>query len=182
MKRSRKESDVLARFWSRVEVGNIDKCWNWRGIKDRRGYGRHENVFGSVLAHRTAYGMYNDGKLPKDLCVCHRCDNPSCVNPRHLFVGTPADNNADRDRKGRGRHRRGEDHTSAKLTNADATEIRRRRTAGEPLKALAAEFGICTASVGNIATGKSWKSLAAPVDKNDHRRSKLAQKELAAIR
>ena len=90
--------------------------------------------------------------------VCHTCDTPSCVNPEHLFLGTPAENQADMARKGRavGMRQGGEHHPMAKLTIAQVNEIRARRAAGEKLKDLARSFGVSESNVSVVANCRSW--------------------------
>jgi hypothetical protein len=89
---------VSERFWPKV--AKSDGCWEWRGAKTL-GYGRINVGRRSILAHRVSYEMAN-GPIADGLVVCHRCDNPSCVRPDHLFLGTLGDNNADMFAKGRG--------------------------------------------------------------------------------
>jgi hypothetical protein len=90
----------IVRFWSKVEKS--DNCWIWIGAKTPEGYGRMRWMKGYEYAHRISWVIQN-GTIADDLCVCHSCDNPSCVRPDHLFIGTIADNMHDRDTKGRGR-------------------------------------------------------------------------------
>lgn len=90
-------AESVARFWVKVEKSA--GCWLWRGARGPRGYG-HFKIQQIERAHRVAFAIAN-GPIPADMFVLHRCDVPTCVNPAHLFLGTQADNMADRDRKGR---------------------------------------------------------------------------------
>jgi hypothetical protein len=90
------------RFWEKVEIGSDDDCWNWKAAKQPNGYGAFASPI-SLYAHRIAYTLKR-GPIPPGTCVLHHCDNKSCVNPNHLFLGTRADNAKDRVRKGRSAH------------------------------------------------------------------------------
>ena len=99
------------RFWEKVDrSGGTEACWLWTAGAFSHGYGSFRRDARAQYAHRVAYELTN-GPIPEDLCVLHRCDTPPCVNPSHLFLGTPADNAADRNAKGR--QARGAKHSSA---------------------------------------------------------------------
>ena len=138
-------------FLGQYRVTN-NGCWNWTGFLDRDGYGRSSKG----TAHRVAWEIWN-GPIPEGKFVCHHCDNPSCVNPDHLFIGDALANNRDRSKKGRDADRRGERAGTAKLTLADATEILRlRNEEGLTMREIAGRFGITKGNVWKICTGKSW--------------------------
>lgn len=159
-------SDEL-RFWSKVN--RTDSCWEWIASRNSQGYG-HFMLDGHIhLAHRVVWVMTH-GEWPGELCVCHHCDNPSCVNPDHLFLGTRADNNRDRDLKGRynapgvqemlrrmpHRRVRGERCHSAKLSESDVRVIRRRVLQGEPMRSIAREYGVGKTAISDIITRHTW--------------------------
>lgn len=131
-------------------------CWEWHGQKAFFGYGRIKRHGRRVLAHRAAWELYR-GPIPPGMCVLHSCDNPPCVNPDHLFLGTHADNAADRTAKGRGGRSPGESNGCAKLTADDVASLRKRRVAGEKLADLAATFGVSQTTVSQIANGHRWR-------------------------
>jgi len=145
------------RFWAKVRRGSPDECWEWLGTKQGTGYGRFWDGHKSVLAHRWAW-KWHHGRLPDNMCVLHRCDNPKCVNYMHLFVGTPADNNADKARKGRASRTRlyGEKHGMTTLTNEQVVEIRSMN--GAPLREISERFHISTATASRIRRGITWAS------------------------
>jgi hypothetical protein len=129
-------------------------CWEWQGHRDDRGYGTVSLWGRKHRAHRAAY-MLLVGPVPDDLEVCHRCDNPPCVNPDHMFLGTHAENMADA--KAKGRSARGERVSGAKLTEDDVREIRRRyREGGITQSELGREYGLTQGGIGHIVLGTRW--------------------------
>ncbi len=138
--------------------GGDDACWPWLLKLSPYGYGKFSpGRSRPVLAHRYSYATANGVDVADlaGLCVCHRCDNPACVNPRHLFLGTDADNVADKVSKGR--QIKGECVAGAKLTAADIVAIRQRRTAGERPTDLAREYGTTPHYVSCIVARRAWK-------------------------
>lgn len=109
------------------------------------------------MAHRAVWQIVH-GHIPDALCILHRCDNPACVNPAHLFLGTMAENNADRDMKGRARggSRPGEKHHAAKLTDDQINEIRK---ATGLQREIAERFGVSQQSVSMIRNRKTWNHI-----------------------
>lgn len=134
-------SKDVKRFWSKVDQsGGEDACWTWSAYRNTRGYGMFGLCCRPILAHRFSYAIAN-GPFDNSLLVCHHCDNPSCVNPKHLFLGTFLDNVRDRDAKGRRMAPRGEKHTSSKISAQQVIEIRERYASGGiSLQELANEF------------------------------------------
>lgn len=134
-------------FEHHVEVGS--GCWEWRGRRHLRGYGRYNGQ----QAHRVAYLKWN-GPIPADQLVRHTCDNRGCVNPCHLVLGTPAQNS--QDMKDRGRQARGERHSQAKLTEEAVREIRSLIGKRVPHRAIAARFRVDPSMISKIKAGKAW--------------------------
>lgn len=147
-------------FWSRVDKSG--ECWVWTGgsntAKRGRNYGIVHSAGRHFLTHRFAWTLEN-GPIPEGLTVCHHCDNPPCVRPSHLFLGTPADNAADKAQKGRAQRLSGESNPGGgKLTTADVAEIRARYAAGGIYQwQLGREYGVSQAMIGYIVTGQNWR-------------------------
>ncbi len=153
---NRDRQPVADRFWSKVRKTRC--CWIWTGPlnKTRASFGVSIER-GTVMAHRFSYEL-TYGPVPKGLQVCHHCDNPACVRPDHLFLGTQADNMADMIRKGRGVC--GTKCWKAKLTPAIVRKIRKRYSQGGcSQRQLGKEFGCHPVNISHIVTRKSWKHV-----------------------
>lgn len=160
------EDRLLAKRAINVETG----CWEWTGCRDPQGYGRVNWAAQTTdtLVHRIAFAVLTE-RDPGDLLVCHRCDNPPCFNPTHLYLGTVADNNRDTVERGQwspppimpaGHPTRahGERNGSAKLTEA---AVRAAFSDPRPTHVIAAELGVDRTCVNNIKRGASWRHVTA---------------------
>ena len=149
---------TLIRFWSFVDERGSDDCWEWQGACHEQGYGLY-GVRGPHLmrAHRVAWELHHGQEIPEGLLVCHTCDNPSCCNPAHLFLGTDADNSRDMMEKGRNRKNRFH-HT--KLTEDQVREIRRLHAEGGwTQEQLGLRYGVHYTTIGNIVRRKCCKHI-----------------------
>jgi hypothetical protein len=135
-----------------TQMGATD-CWHWCGNTNKFGYGRFSYQGRAQMAHRLSFRAFV-GAIPKGLSVLHTCDNPSCVNPRHLWLGTYADNRRDCLSKGRWRLMRGRsgfDHQCNKVSPEMLSEMKRLRTSGESYSKIAEAVGVAAMTV--------WKAL-----------------------
>jgi hypothetical protein len=152
-------SKAKARFWNKVS--QTDGCWNWTGAKDGAGYGML-SLFGRGRApaksHRISWVM-SHGEIPIGMEVCHKCDNPACVRPDHLFLGSHAQNMTDAKLKGRmsvkSKGKPYENNNSAKLNAAQVEEIRG-LNGGITQAAIGARYGVHRTTVSNILRNKNW--------------------------
>lgn len=147
-------------FWSRASKNAATGCLEWRGAKNPRGYGKIMRGGKTIAAHRHAYEL-SKGEIPHGKHVLHRCDNPSCVNPEHLFLGTQADNVLDMHAKGRARCQSGEAHYRSKLNATDVERIRDIWLAGtETTESLGRYFNVHPATIWYVVKRRSWREVA----------------------
>jgi hypothetical protein len=147
---------IQKRFEAKFEKGGSGDCWEWTACKNRNGYGTFKLSGRRQSAHRVSYQLYVE-EIPDGLHVLHRCDNPGCVRPEHLFIGTHTDNMRDCENKARRVHQSGEKNGGAKLTAAQVVEIRERFAAGELQIDLAKEFGVARETISRIVCGHTWE-------------------------
>ena len=152
-------------LWSKVDKKGEDDCWPWLGYKNKEGYGRVMIKEWSYYAHRVIFNLANPGvialRAPKSSdengFLLHSCDNPCCCNPKHLRVGTHADNMADKSIKGRCPDYSGDKGPRAKLTMTQAREARQLKKDGVSTRDLAGKYGLSLPSMKTLLAGKSYK-------------------------
>lgn len=149
---------LIARFWSKVDKRSPDECWLWQAARLTSGYGQFRVGRRMTVSHRVAWQIAN-GPIPEARFVCHRCDNPPCCNPAHLFLGTPSDNTRDMYMKDRYPVRRGAEATRSKLSEDDVRTIRALRAAGTQLSTLAERFGVSIQNVHGIVHRRHWRHI-----------------------
>lgn len=142
------------RFWSKVQMA--DGCWIWTGAKTTGGYGHISRDGRRQRAHRVSWELHH-GAIPPGLQVCHACDNPQCVRPDHLWLGTNSENQIDSSSKRR--KCMGERHRSAKLTAEIVRSIRAEVNSGVMQRDVAAKHGVDPTAVSQIMRGKTWKHV-----------------------
>lgn len=147
------------RFWEKVDRKSEDECWEWVGCRHWKwGYGHLRIGKRAVASHRVSWELHY-GNIPDGLCVCHTCDNPPCVNPKHLFLGTVADNNMDKKLKGR-QDERGEKNGRAKLRSEDVVNIRKFHKDGMTFASLGRMFGVNSVTISYICKGRLWSHIS----------------------
>jgi len=152
--------DIIRRFWEKINFpeNRIDGCWIWTAGKDGHGYGSFN--FGSkvVSSHRFAYMIFK-GTIKEGLLIRHICDNPSCVNPNHLLVGTHQDNTQDKLDRNRLNPAKGENNGQSILTELEVKEILYKLIDDIIVSVLAEQYNVCTGAIHAIANGVNWKHI-----------------------
>lgn len=159
----------IKRFWQKVNKDGsipahcpeLGQCWEWLAGLNTAGYGQFSQKSKKLSAHRVSYELNYDN-IPDDLFVLHKCDNPKCVNPYHLFLGTPKDNTTDMFKKGRNAPiylvaLKGEEHGRSKMTRAQVVEIRKQYLDGVKQQVLAKMYGLHQSHISAIVNYKVWK-------------------------
>lgn len=152
----------IAIFWSKVQKSeNTNDCWLWQGaVLQGKGYGRAFLGSGRehIGAHRVSYILAH-GEIPDGLYVCHHCDTPRCVNPRHLYAGTAKQNSADVFRRNRRKIMRGSEHPNARLTPEQVLRIRKLVASGMKQRIVGEMFGLHQAGVSKIVRRIQWRCI-----------------------
>jgi len=147
---------IKERFEEKFVVDEETGCWNWTAsLRGSDGYGGFSIGKKRLRANRASWLIYCS-EIPDGLCVCHSCDNPLCVNPDHLFLGTQQDNMTDKVNKGRQQNSKGEQNGRAKLTEKQIINIINDH---RKQKEIAKDYNVCQQHVSLIKKGKSWKHL-----------------------
>lgn len=154
------KAEIEARFWPKVDKSG--DCWVWTASKYADGYGQ----FGisklrksNFRAHRVSWWIAHGEWPSEQMDLCHKCDNPACVNPDHLFVGDRTTNMRDASAKGRVKH--GAKHWGAKLSEADVLAIKGLRAVGQSYSVISRKYGVAMQTVARICTGVRWRHLNA---------------------
>jgi hypothetical protein len=179
MRQARARKSLADRFWLKVDRRAPDECWPWLGTRHAGGYGRISlggRADGMVRATHVAILLATGQRVPAGMEACHTCDNPPCVNPRHLFIGTPADNSRDMATKGRQRMpglsgdlhplrlnperaARGEGHGCSVLTAEQVRAIRADAAAGARVTHIARRYGVARPTVWRIVQRETWRHV-----------------------
>jgi hypothetical protein len=153
-------NSIKHNFWDCFDKGiGEDPCWNWTRSKSKQGYGTIRVNGKMFKVHRYSW-ILTYGAIPAGVLVCHRCDNTSCGNPRHLFLGTALDNNLDKMRKGRSARLKGEDNPRSSLSTELVQTMKNMFASGKyTQKDIYRHFALPQTTVWNILRGKTWKHI-----------------------
>ncbi len=143
-------------------IKRIGSCWEWQGNRDKNGYGRFKikrsSGYKNDPAHRVMWEIVF-GPIPENMLICHTCDNPPCVNPRHLFLGTPKTNMTDKIKKGRLVSSKGSKNGMARLTEKMVLKIRLLHTFNTSIDKLAKKYRVSGATISRVINRKTWRHL-----------------------
>lgn len=164
-----KENNIRHKKYSSLEdylsdgfsIGNDDECWEWKKHRSKQGYGSAVWNKKSYKSHRLAY-EFHKGKIPENICVLHKCDNPPCGNPAHLFLGTNKDNVNDRVKKGRNGNSLGENSHLSKLKNNEVLKIKKLLAKGTHVLVISRLYDVTKETIYGIRDGKTWKHVTIP--------------------
>jgi hypothetical protein len=161
--------NIKDRFWKKVTINGADECWDWKGamIKDRRGI---FSMNGKITVAPKVSLVLHGIEVPEGKFVCHHCDNPNCVNPRHLFIGDNSSNMLDAMRKGRALV--GEKSNSAKLSEKTVLAIREEYSLGATQLALSIKYGVFFTTIQKVVRGDTWRHIGGPIINKAHGVSK----------
>lgn len=163
----RRYRPMIDRLMEKVSVDPNAGCWNWTASKTSDGYGRVGDRNKKLkLAHRVSYELHC-GAIPDGLHVLHRCDNPACVNPSHLFLGTNIDNINDKVSKGRSPNQKGRNNGNSKLTEGEVLAIRAAEWCWGINMKLAKKYGVVNSMISDIRAGRKWAHLSRSEDTSD---------------
>jgi hypothetical protein len=147
----------IKRFWSKVN--KLNDCWEWTGSLNEWGYGRFYFAAKEWRAHRFSW-LLHFGPIPIDQLVLHTCDNPKCINPNHLFLGSHIDNMRDKIRKKRYKSQTGDKNFAAKLSEQDVLNIRYQYISSKISQyKLAEHYGVTRSTISAILTRRSWQHI-----------------------
>jgi len=153
----------MKRFWDKVDVRGLDDCWPWLAAKNKEGYGRFslgskaDNSREVECAHRMAWRL-DKGSIPDGMCVLHACDNPPCVNPAHLFLGTKTDNMRDMMNKNRRNHK-GILNPASRLTEDAVRVARIYCEQGHTIQSMATVFNVSDVTMGKAVNRQTWQHV-----------------------
>jgi hypothetical protein len=147
------------RFWNKVDIKETNDCWNWKAsFRNKEKYGSFSIDKTNYQAHRISW-IISFGDIPDGLIVCHKCDNKSCCNPNHLFIGTVSDNNCDKFNKCREYVRRGTDHTNSKISEDSLKAIRLMLSNKISQRKIAKLFKVSQGCIAHINKGLTYKEI-----------------------
>ncbi len=144
------------KLWSKIDKQTKDECWEWQGTKTTAGYGVLRVNYKLNYAHRLMWQLHNRTDIPKKGVICHKCDNPPCCNPAHLFLGSQADNLKDARNKGRLPSIQGERHFNTAITEDNVRQIRYLGYTNMTKKKIGEKFGISRQAVTDILYKRTW--------------------------